>query len=247
MKENKEWFESWFDSPYHALLYQHRDDVEAKKFIDKLFSFLQPAAAAKILDIACGDGRHAAYMSQFVQEVIGIDLSHNRIQRAMEHRKEGLHFYRHDMRRVFRSNYFDFAFNFFTSFGYFSQFRDNIIAAESFAKSLKPGGTLMIDYMNVHFVQQHLVAKETVRVDQIVFDIERSIVEGRILKQIRFTDRGGDAQQYEESVAILDINDFDRIFAQTGLERIAVFGDYNLHHFEPNSSPRLILLYKKPA
>ena len=36
MTNKKKWFESWFDTPYYHLLYQHRDDKEAHKFIKNL-------------------------------------------------------------------------------------------------------------------------------------------------------------------------------------------------------------------
>ena len=55
----KEWFASWFDSPYYHLLYQHRDDNEAKQFIGHLTEALDLPQGAKVLDLACGKGRHS--------------------------------------------------------------------------------------------------------------------------------------------------------------------------------------------
>lgn len=240
-----EWFESWFDSPYHGLLYRNRDEHEARQFIDNLFNYLQPEPSAKILDIACGDGRHAAYMKHFAQEVIGIDLSEQRIKRAQELAKDDLAFYKHDMRNVFRLNYFDYAFNFFTSFGYFQHHRDNVIAAEAFAKGLKPGGKLMIDYMNVDHVMQHLVAAESIVAGGIRFEIERSLSDGKIVKSIRFIDETGREHRYEEVVSAFTIADFESIFAGSGLRLTQTFGNYELAPFDPGRSPRLIMIFEK--
>lgn len=245
MTETKEWFESWFDSPYHGMLYQRRDEQEAKAFIDKLFAWLQPAADASVLDIACGDGRHAAYMKNYVREVIGIDLSEHRIQKAQLLAKENLAFYKQDMRNVFRLNYFDYAFNFFTSFGYFKHNRDNVIAADSFTKSLKPGGKLMIDYMNVDLVKDHLVAEEVVTVEDIVFNLHRKLEQGKIIKTIQFKDPAGKAYQFEEVVSEFRQPDFESMFAPCGMKLIQTFGDYELNDFDAEKSPRLIMIFEK--
>ncbi|OJV55261.1 MAG: hypothetical protein BGO31_20195 [Bacteroidetes bacterium 43-16] len=245
MTETKEWFESWFDSPYHGMLYQRRDEHEASAFIDKLFAWLQPAAASSVLDIACGDGRHAAYMKNYVHEVIGIDLSEQRIQKAQKLAKENLAFYKQDMRNVFRLNYFDYAFNFFTSFGYFQHYRDNVIAADSFAKSLKPGGRLMIDYMNVDRVKDQLVAEEVVEVEGICFNIHRKSENGKIIKTIQFKDASGKPYSFEEVVSEFRLPDFKELFERCGLQLITTFGDYELNPFNVEVSPRLIMIFEK--
>lgn len=245
MSDTKEWFESWFDSPYHSLLYKHRDECEAKAFIDNLFQYLKPQPEAKVLDIACGDGRHAAYMKDYVAAVVGIDLSEQRINRAQTFANDKLSFYRQDMRNIFRLNYFDYAFNFFTSFGYFKHYRDNILAADAFAKSLKPGGTLVLDYMNVDLVKERLVAVEQVAVDGILFDIKRSSVEGKIVKTIDFTNEMEKSYSYQEVVSEFRQKDFEAMFANTGLQMKATFGDYDLSPFDDTSSSRLIMVFEK--
>ncbi len=53
------WFKDWFNTPYYHQLYFKRDDKEAAAFIDKLIGYLKPPANAKMLDVACGKGRHS--------------------------------------------------------------------------------------------------------------------------------------------------------------------------------------------
>jgi len=115
----KEWFESWFDTKYYHILYKNRDYTEAEKFISKLIDFLNPEPDSKFVDIACGRGRHSVYINRLGYSVVGYDLSEESILEAKKHSKKDLKFYTHDMRQIFRTNYFDFALNLFTSFGYF--------------------------------------------------------------------------------------------------------------------------------
>ena len=82
---------------------------------------LQPGPVTAMLDVACGKGRHSRFLAEKGYDVTGIDLSEYSIGEALKYEAENLHFYRHDMRLPFWINYFDYAFNFFTSFGYFQQ------------------------------------------------------------------------------------------------------------------------------
>ena len=54
----REWFAEWFDSPYYHTLYKNRDENEARRVLDNLLRALDLPAGARILDLACGKGRH---------------------------------------------------------------------------------------------------------------------------------------------------------------------------------------------
>ena len=76
------WYKNWFGSPYYRLLYQNRDEQEAQAFVEKLIALLQPAAGSRMLDIACGEGRHARQLAGHGYDVVGIDISGECIQEA---------------------------------------------------------------------------------------------------------------------------------------------------------------------
>ncbi len=59
-------------------------------------------------------------------DVTGIDLAPDTIAFANQFANDHLHFYVHDMRRLLCTNCFDYAFNFFTSFGYFETQREHL-------------------------------------------------------------------------------------------------------------------------
>ena len=92
------WFKDWFNSHYYHLLYQHRDEEEANRFIHTLINYLQPQKGSKMVDIACGKGRHSKALADMGFDVTGIDLSLASIEFAKQDENEHLHFYQHDMR-----------------------------------------------------------------------------------------------------------------------------------------------------
>ena len=105
--KHPEWFECWFDTPYYHTLYKNRDFSEAELFIDRLIELLQPEKANRFLDLGCGKGRHSIYLNKKGFDITGVDLSEKSIACAKLSENTQLHFYRHDMRKLFRTNYFD--------------------------------------------------------------------------------------------------------------------------------------------
>lgn len=243
--QDTHWFETWFGSPYYAELYQHRDEEEAGTFVNNLVQYLKPISGSRVLDIACGEGRFAVELADKGCDVTGIDLSHLSIARAKSKERTNLHFYVHDMRMPFYVNYYDFAFNFFTSFGYFEHHRDNQLAAKSFVSGLKEQGVLVLDYMNSELVAKRLVPTETVERPGREFHLKRSLEEGYFVKEISFEDAEGKERKFNERVAALKLDDFVTLFQNAGVSLQATFGDYQLNDFDPSSSPRLIMVFKK--
>ena len=123
---NKDWFIDWFNTTYYHTLYQHRDESEACRFIDNLCAHLKIESGAKILDLACGKGRHAIHLAKKGYQTTGVDLAKQSIDKAKENTIANVSFDVHDMRNTYIKNGFDYVFNLFTSFGYFETKNENI-------------------------------------------------------------------------------------------------------------------------
>ena len=242
MQQN--WFKSWFDSPYYHLLYNHRDYSEAEYFITNLFDHLQLAERSKVLDLACGKGRHAMQIHNLGNEVVGVDLSPQSINAANLNSESGLSFETGDMRNLPFSAEFDLVVNLFTSFGYFQQEGENIRVIESISNSLKPNGLLVLDYLNVKKVIKNLPISHTIQRDPVTFDIHKGIENGFIVKTIGF-EADSENHEYKEHVKLLTCADFETIFRNCGFRVQSVFGDYELNAFDEISSDRLIFIAQK--
>ena len=238
------WFGNWFDSPYYHTLYKNRDEREAKIFIDNLIDYLQIPKGSKLIDIACGKGRHAKYFNQKGMDVVGIDLSPNSINTAKKDENKKLQFSVHDMRENYQENTFDIVTNLFTSFGYFEDNKDEQKAINAMASNLKKEGLLIIDFMNAKKVIANLVLNEQKTIDGIMFDITRQVKDGYILKDICITDSEKN-HQFQEKVKAITLADYSQFIANAGLKLIDIFGNYKLDDFDEKISDRLILICKK--
>lgn len=241
-QKTKNWFASWFDSPYYHILYKDRNYREAQIFMDNITHYLNLPEKAKVLDLACGKGRHAIYLNQLGFDVVGADLSENSITEANKNANETLHFVVHDKREPYDEK-FDAIFNLFTSFGYFEDEEDNIKTLVAIKDSLSEYGFAVIDFMNAHQVVANLVPEEIKTIDAIEFHIKRYELDGFIIKEIDFEDKN-EKYHFTEKVRAYTLEDFQRMMDDAGIYLLDTFGDYKLKKFHKNTSERLIMIFK---
>lgn len=239
---NSTWYASWFDTPFYHILYKDRDDTEAKTFMNTLTSYLNIPEDGRILDLACGKGRHSIYLNSLGYDVTGLDLSENSIAYAKQFENEHLHFAVHDMSQPYNQK-FDAVFNLFTSFGYFDKEESNLATIKAIKDNLTENGLAVIDFMNADYVIDNLVAEDSKTVDGIDFFMKRYVENGYIVKDISF-DFEGKQYNYQERVRAFTLADFETMFEQAGVYLLDIFGNYKLHKFDAKESPRLILVFK---
>jgi len=243
---NREWFRYWFDSPFYHKLYNERNETDAQACVGKLMSFLKPLPSSTMLDVACGRGRHSRLLAGMGFEVIGFDLSGENINYAKQFEKENLAFYQHDMRYPFWINYFDYAFNFFTSFGYFASKREHDDALRTISASLKSSGIFVIDYLNVHYVEDHFVRHETKSISGTNYEIHRWDDEDHFYKRILITDPSLTLpEEHTEQVAKFSLGDFTEMLSFQNMQIVDVFGGYDLVHYDLRKTPRMLIVARK--
>ena len=240
----KNWFESWFDTKYYHILYKSRDYAEAEFFIKNLVDKIDLKPNQKVLDLACGKGRHSIFLNQLGLDVVGVDLSKASIKEAQQHENDRLHFFTHDMREPITGHNFDAIMNLFTSIGYFENKSDNIKMLKSIHTYLNDNGILIIDFLNQKKVICELVTEEVKSIDGIEFHIRKELIDGFIEKTISFSDENKNFN-FMEKVQALTLNDFKNYLAEANFEIINLAGEYNLSPFDVDNSNRLIIFAKK--
>jgi len=241
-KSTKQWYASWFDTPYYHILYKDRDYTEAQSFMDNLTDYLNIPEHGKILDLACGKGRHSVYLNKLGYDVIGADLSEQSIRYAKQFENDSLKFDIHDMSKPYPDT-FDAVFNLFTSFGYFKDQNCNLETIKSIKTELNEFGFGVIDFMNVNYIIENLVAEDVKTVEGIDFHQKRSIKDGYIIKDISF-EADGETYEFQERVSAFTLKDFQTLFEKAGVYLLDIFGDYKLRPYHSKTSERLIMIFK---
>ena len=240
------WYKDWFNSPFYHKLYFERDEKEADAFISKLIDHLEPLPGSYMLDVACGRGRHSRILAKKGFVVTGIDISFDSIAFAKKFENESLEFYQHDMRLPFRVNYYNYVFNFFTSFGYFKTRREHDDAIRTIANGLRPNGVFVIDYLNVHFSEDHLIYNEEKTINGTSYEIHRWHDETHFYKKMIIHDPLLlHPVDFTEKVSKFSFGDFNDMLSYHGLQVQEIFGDYQLGSYDVRTKPRLIIVAKK--
>lgn len=237
-----EWFERWFGEEY-LHVYRHRDDEEADQLVALLWDRRFVRAGDRVLDLACGAGRHAEALRRRGAEVVGLDLSMP-LLRAARRRDPGP-LLRGDIRVLaLRDETFDVVLNLFTSFGYFDEDRDHERVLQEVARVLRPGGGFVLDFLNATALRASLVPRDERTSGATVVVQERRLSDdGRfVTKTIHL---GGEGRSFVERVRLYERSDLETMLAGAGLMPEAALGDYLGSPYSP-FSPRLLLVARRP-
>ena len=244
------WFETWFDTPYYHILYKDRDFAEAENFITLLINYLNIPKNSKIIDLACGKGRHSVFLNKMGFEVLGLDLSQQSIEHNKEFENSTLKFEVHDMREEISADLStekaDAVLNLFTSFGYFEDENDDRKVFQSISNILKDDGYFVLDFLNAKWVENTLTEEENTIKSGIDFKIKKKIEDQHIIKDINFNHKGHD-HHFFEKVKLHTLEEINEYAEEFGFEQIQIFGDYHLNAFDLESSPRCINVFKKKS
>lgn len=232
-----EWFERWFGDDYLAL-YPHRNEADAERLVQLILAEVPARTISRLLDIACGPGRHLAAFSEAGAPGIGADLSMALLRQARQVTTAPL--VRTDMRALpFRDAVADLTVNLFTSFGYFETDAEHRLALREMTRTLKPGGWFVIDFLNATRVRASLVPAETTELNGTAVQIARTLEQDGAF--VRKTIVAADGRRWEERVRLLSMQDLEAWLADAGVTIVRRFGDYDGAEPGP-AAPRVILL-----
>lgn len=237
-----EWFERWFGEEY-LHVYLHRDEEEAERLVELLAARGWIVGGERVLDLACGGGRHAEALRRRGARVTGLDLSVLMLGAAR--RRGGCCYVRGDMRSLpFADGAFDVVLNLFTSFGYFARDGEHQRVLRAVTRVLRRGGRFVLDYLNAPAVRATLVPHDERSFGDAVVVQERSISpDGRfVVKSIHLSD---DSRTFTERVRLYERGEVERMMREVGLGPVEALGDYQGGPHGAGS-PRLILMAEKP-
>ncbi len=144
-----EWFEDeTFWEAYGPLLFDEKRWAEVPAVVDRIEKIACLAPGAAILDACCGVGRHSLEFASRGYKVTGVDITAAYLEAARESAEAWgveVELVRGDIRTFVRPEAFDLCVNLYTSFGYFSEPREDLAALVNFRRSLKPGGRLILE------------------------------------------------------------------------------------------------------
>lgn len=244
------WFNDVFTEEYFRTLPKdfHKQTERDAKFIHHSLGLQK---GARLLDLACGFGRHAVELAARDYEIAGLDVSMAMLQRALnEAQRRGLSikFVHGDMRELNFNGIFDACFCWQTSFGYFDD-RTNVQVAKGIARALKPGGRFLLDVVNRDYVVGEMPSRtwweghECVFLEEVEFDNHFSVLH---TKRSFIYEDGSPPREFSSYIRLYSLHELRQLLHFAGFRVLEVSG--NIHHrgsFLGPSSPRIILLAER--
>ncbi len=246
----KDWFKDWFESDFYQKVYNHRDNEDEKLICDLIINSIELQKGSKILDAACGSGRHYLKFLEYGFNVYGFDLSKNLLSIAQQksiEKKFPINLFCADIRKICLKEKFDLITNLFTSFGYFENDDENFSFIRKAYELLKINGYYVLDYFNMDYLINNLIPYSEKQIDSFNVIENRVIENNRVNKKIVIQDINTSMviNEFYESVKLYKPDELIFRILNMGFKLKHKYGNYLGDSFDNNKSQRLILVFQK--
>jgi ubiquinone/menaquinone biosynthesis C-methylase UbiE len=216
MPNVSDWWASYFDAQYLQEYEPIFSPAEDRRDVARLIELLRLPVDARILDVPCGQGRHARLLAEAGYRVEGLDYSAHLLDVAKAAGGD-VHYTRGDMRKLPKvwTSRFDAVVNLFTSFGFFLDPSDDIRVVAEFARVVKPGGVLVWHGASRDGVMAKFIARDWWQSDNGTFVAhERTFDPLSGIMSVRV--RQGDAERHYR-IRLYTATRLAEVFADAGL------------------------------
>lgn len=233
-----DWWRTGFGPGYLALydgFLAERTPVE----VDQIETLLQLYPPRRILDLPCGQGRHAIELARRGYEVTGVDLSPYMLGVARERAEAGgvrVRWLAGDMRQPLPGQTFDLVLNLFTSFGYFADEADDRRVVRAAASMLEPGGRFLLEVINGDRVMGNFQEREWFTVGQTAVIERRSLEQStrRMVVERTVSSTNGDETSVH-AVRLYSGPALKTMLDAAGFGRVQLYGDWDGAPLMPES------------
>ncbi len=245
------WYTEFFNEDYLRIYSERLSHDVTERETSFVVDSLGLQEGARVLDLACGHGRHAIALARRSMVVTGQDLNEDYLCKARADAvREGVEIetVHGDMRDIPFTSEFDAVINMFTAFGYFDSDDEDVRVLQSVGNSLKGDGQFLLDTINREWVLANYVQNDWHTDDDgntFLEHREFDLVTGR--NHVTFTIVTADGTRRESpghDIRLYTLAELVRLFDASGLRVSATYGDYDGSPYAIHS-PRMIVVATK--
>ena len=245
-----EWFEN---EEFWATVYPYmfpRDRFErAEEQVENILQLVE-FQGESILDLCCGPGRHSVLLAKRGIQVTAVDITPFLLEKARERAiAEGVQveWVQKDMRDFVRDASYDLVLSMFTSFGYFKKEDDNLKVLQNIYRSLKPGGSCLIDVVGKEWLAK--VFQPTSSSDEedgtILVQRREVVKDWSRIRNEWILIKDGETRTFALEHSIYSGQELKDRLEQTGFKNLRLYGSLDGNEYGVDSK-RLIAVAQKP-
>jgi cyclopropane fatty-acyl-phospholipid synthase-like methyltransferase len=246
------WWVDYFDERYLDVFAESFSEEHTAREAEAISGFLDLPPEAEILDLACGQGRHAVALAQRGYRVTGLDLSPTLLAHARERAATAgvmVTWVEGDMRALEWRAQFDAIINITTAFGYFGTDEENETVLRQAAAALRPGGQFLIETLHRDYIVREYQQHDWYETDHgtLVWVLRLfDAVRGRTTVVERYrTEDGVEGERYH-NIRVFTATELHAMLHRAGLEPVETLGDWDGQAFSFDST-RLIIRAARQA
>lgn len=246
------WFELYFTEDYLDI---HRRDIPpelTQAQVLGIVSLLKLEPGARILDLACGHGRHSIPLAKMGYRVTGYDLSEvflARARAAAAAENAGVTWMRGDMRELPFEKEFDAVINMFTAFGYFEDPADDLRTLEGVRKALVPGGRFLLETVHRDGLLTRFRERDwdrTLEGSFVLRERRLDLATDVMHENARVIRRDGSEVEHRMMMRIRSVHGYLDLMNEAGLEPEVWYGGIDGSPLELNSW-RMVMISRRAA
>ncbi|MDQ4149543.1 MAG: class I SAM-dependent methyltransferase [Actinomycetota bacterium] len=246
------WYKSFFGQPWLDNFLLQIPPRHTAREVDGVIERLELTGGARVLDLACGYGRHSLELAGRGFRVTGLDLSEPSLAIARKKSEEAgvaVDFVHSDMREIPFVEEMDAVINMYSSFGFLETEAEDELVLAAVARCLKPGGRFLLDTSSALYLFRNYKPQVWVELADGTILLERQIYDvrsGRTETTWRFLSTSGEEHRLYFSMRAYTLPELVNMLRRAGMEPHAVFGSLDGEEYDLDS-PRLVLVAAKPS
>ena len=245
------WFEGFHSPLYAETVLSQRSPQTLNHDVALVCQLLRVRPPNRLYEQCSGIGVMGNELARCGYDIVGVDVVKSYVAQA-QRESEGGQFICADARAFQRTDYFDGAFNWWTSIGYSDSDSDNLKMIERAFESLRPGARYLIETMNPEGVfaqfkptmrrvfQRPTGPVELVRKSEIDSKTNRLEVDWVYAQNDQIL------EAHHSSVRFYFPEQLKAAFARIGFHRIVLYGP-NGDPLVPETDCRYIIVGEKPV
>lgn len=240
MNADKNWYENFFDGLIVDFWRAAMPPEATKAEVDFFERELSPPQGGRVLDVPCGDGRHAFELARRGYRLTGVDISGGFLAAAREASQRealALEWRKSDMRDLPWREEFDGAFCGGSSFGFLGDAGDQEFLT-AVARTLKPGARFALDGVKAaEVLLPQFRERHEMTVGDIRFEAENRYDHETGWTENRYTVTRGAAEETRTARhRIYTWRELDAMFSKAGFSERRSFGSLEGEPFRLGSS-----------